>query len=419
MSISINNYRMFQQLLTNPLSPSESTASSNAIFNASINALYGRKINNIARNELTSYLQSFSAQAGSLKTSSNLLNVSNKDSAFSTRTATVGNKEVIAATAKTGAEIKNYSIKVDSVAKKQVNKGESKEAAAINTSGSGTKTFTIEAAGKKTNISIEVKSYYTNRDVMRLASDAINKSGAGVNSRIIEDGSGKISFEIAGNKTGASNKFSVSDKEGTLAADLNVIQATQESSNSKFKIDDKEMSSETNEIKIDNDRVSIVLRSVGETTINVSQDNKKVTDAAETLASSYNNTMDYLKQNNISSGTAKLTKELENVVRFKQSSLESIGFKTGSDGKLSVDSKKFESSLKESPDRVKNVLSGADGFANKLDKIATQAISKPIVNFMDLTKKEKDQKQADSKEIVRQLSLNNISQQGILFDSLT
>lgn len=419
MSISINNYRMYQQLLSNPLSTSESTASSNAIFNASINALYTGKINSIAKGELSSYLQSFSTQAGTLKTASAKLNFSSKDTVFNLRVPTVGNKDIVAATASAGAEIKNYSVKVESIAKNQINKGEIKDAAAINTFGAGKKSFTIEAGGKKTDVSIEVKSYYTNRDVMRLASDAINKSGAGVKSRIVEEGNGKISFEIAGNKTGVSNNFNISDKEGTLSADLKVTQATQESSNAKFKVDDKEMTSETNEIKLDNDKVTVTLRGVGETNVKITQDNKKTTAAAEALAASYNSTMDYLKQNNISSGTSKLTKELENTVKFKRVALEGIGFNVDAAGKLSIDSKKFEDALKNNPDRVRTVLSGNDGFANKLDKIATQAIKNPVVNFMDLTKKEKDINQADTKEAIRQLALNSINQQGILFDSIT
>lgn len=420
MAMSINNIQMYSRLFTNPLTPSESSGYTNKIFGAGVNALYGNKVNSLAKSELAGYLKSFASNAGAVTTSAAKLNTSNKENVFNERSVTSSEKGVATATAAAGAEMKTYKVKVDNVAKSQQNKGSSLDAAAVNTVGEGKKTFTVEANGKKTDFSIDVKAGYTNRDVMRLASEAINKGNAGVKSRVVEEGNGKISMELTGDKTGSENTFKISDKEGNLISTTGMDKETTKAADANYSVNDKKFTAASNDIQLDNKKVNITIKDVGETNLTVGQDNKKILKAAEDLASSYNSTMAFLKDNSISSGTARLTKEMGNAVKFKKASLESIGMNVSNDGQMSVDTKKFEAAMKDNPDRVKNVLSGSDGLSTRLEKISSQATAKPIASFTDLIASS-DNNTLNQLQLkpMDQLAMQKYAMQGLLFDSLT
>lgn len=418
MAMSINNVQMYSKLFSNPLTPSESTGYASKIFGAGVTSLYGTKVNNMAKSELASYLKSFASNASTVSSAASKLNASNKSNVLNERAATTSDKEVATATAAAGAEMKTYNVKVDNVAKSQQNKGGTFDAAAVNSTGEGKKTFTVEANGKKTDISIDVKAGYTNRDVMRLASEAINKGNTGVKSRLVEEGNGKVSLELNGEKTGSENTFKITDKEGDLAEKTGINKTTTAAADANYSVDGKKMTSSTNEVKLDK-KVTTTLKGAGEASITVGQDTKKASKAAEDLAASYNSTMAFLKDNNISSGTNRLAKEMGNAVKFKKSALESIGMKVDSEGKLSVDTKKFEAAMKSTPDRVKSVLTGADGLSSRLEKISSQATAKPIANFSDLANNENSVASQLKLKPMDRLAIQRYSQQGALFDSMS
>ena len=420
MAMSINNIQMYSKLFSNPLSASESTGYASKIYGAGVASLYGNKINTMAKSELASYLKSFASNSSAVSSAASKLNAASKSNVLNSRAATTSDKEVATATAAAGAEMKTYNVKVDNIAKSQQNKGGVFDAAAVNATGEGKKTFTIESAGKKTDLTIDVKAGYTNRDVMRLASEAINKSNTGVKSRVVEEGNGKISLELNGEKTGGENTFKISDKEGNLASKVGIDKTTTAATDANYSVDGKKATSSTNEIQMGNKKVTTTLKGAGEANITVGQDTKKISKAAEDLAASYNSTMTFLKDNNISSGTNRLAKEMGNAVKFKKSSLESIGMNVGSDGKLSVDTKKFEAAMKSNPDRVKNVLTGADGLSSRLEKISSQATAKPIANLSDLANNSENDiiKQLKLKPM-DQVAIQRYSQQGLLFDSMS
>ena len=418
MAMSINNIQMYSQLFTNPLSASESSGYMNKVFGAGVNALYGKKVDALAKNELSSYLKSFATNASSVTSAAAKVNGANKDNVFNERSSAVSEKAVAAATASAGAEMKTYNVKVENTAKAQQNKSNTMDAAAVNNLGAGKKTFTVEYGGKKTDISIDVKANYTNRDVMRLASEELNKSNAGVKSKVVEEGNGKISLDISGNSTGKDNTFKISDKEGNLISGNGLEKTATEAQDAKYSVDGKELTSNKNEIQLDNKKVNITLKDTGETKVTVGQDAKKITKAAEDLAASYNATMDFLKNNNVSPNTARLTQEMGNAVKFKRNALEGIGMTIDKEGRLSVDAKKLEAAMKSNPDRVKNVLSGSEGIGSRLEKISAQATAKPIVNFSDLVNNNSAANQLKLKPMDRMM-VQKYSQQGLLFDSTT
>ena len=256
-------------------------------------------------------------------------------------------------------------------------------------------------------------------------SKKINESGAGVKSSVVESADGKVSLQIEGEKTGKDNGFKIEDKNGDMAAKAGLKNVTQMAGDAKYKVDDKEFTSATNEIKLDKDRVNVSLKAVGETKITVGENKEATASAIKKFVQSYNDTVNKLNENSTNENAAKMSSDLTRVAKNMKASLDNVGIQVSDQGLLSIDEEKLKVTLDKNPNQVKNILSSDTGLGKKVEKIATEAIDKNVSSLISATNQTSTQSSTNPFEnaynymsTAQKTYLNKAQQTGVLFDAM-
>lgn len=378
---SITRYNIYSVLFKNPLAPTERAPEFNALYGAGVTALYARKFDALARKDVSTYLQSFNNTMTDLKNVSSKLISNTNDSVFNTRSAQSSDKNIVTATAAPNAEKKEYTIKVDNLALSQVNQSVSIDSRTTGGFSTGFHAFKIESGTKSASIYLDVKSYQTNKEVLQDASAKINASGLGLTSTVEEkDGQSFLKLTSA---TGTSNAFTLTDTTGSFVSRTQLGIVAQTAKDAKYSVDDKQYTSASNEIKLDNNKVSVTLKGVDQSKVMVGDDTETVMATVKGFAENFNKTLDFLNTHRGNVNVTRLENDLLNSVKFRKYDMEEIGIEVDSDGSLSVDEAKLQSAMKTDMQKVKSTLGSYSGLAVKVNHEASEALARPMLSYAD------------------------------------
>jgi flagellar hook-associated protein 2 len=306
-------------------------------------------------------------------------------SAFASRNVTSSDTTVLGAGSDGTAVDGNYNIVVSQLASSLK---ASSGAFASSSTAVGTGTLTLAVAGKSMSLTLD-----STNNSLAAVRDAINKASnnPGVSATIVT-GSDGAHLVLSSTQTGAANGFKVSSSggDGGLAAlnydvaassgnALNVINAA---SDAYYTIDKLPANSASNTVSTAINGLTLNLINVGSSTLSVSNDSSKATNALTNLVSTYNSFVGIyqnLTKYDATSGTAgamigdatlnSINSTLSGIVggTANGATLSSIGISLQVDGTLKLDSGTLATALSDGGKTVGSLFAGTGGFAAKLN----------------------------------------------------
>ncbi|QID17322.1 flagellar filament capping protein FliD [Nitrogeniibacter mangrovi] len=197
--------------------------------------------------------------------------------------ATVGDADVIAATAGTFAKEGSYAVEVVQLA--QAQKSFSSLYGASTNFGAGTLSFNINGTNQDVVISSATNSL---QDI----ANAVNDADIGVRATVVNGDSGSR-LVLTSRDTGTDNAFSLSVTSGdanlsSLATfdtgNANAVTAQ----NAVIKVEGETVTSQSNQVTSAIANVTITATAVGTSTLDVARDNSGITDAVQSFVDAYN-----------------------------------------------------------------------------------------------------------------------------------
>ncbi len=268
-----------------------------------------------------------------------------------------------------------------------------------NVTNMGTGSFGIVANGQTYNIDLSSNPQNTLADIR----DAINDSGAPVSATIINEGTGATPYRLvvtsdtsgsAGSFTFDLTNFTVANSAFNLNQAGSVLQAAQ---NSIFTVNGLSLSRGTNAVSDAIEGLTLDLRTIGTATITAAPDNAGVKKKAKEFIDAYNAIVDVMSPQNAvdSSGQSKAVlfgdsglRGINNRLRMSLQTasggtssyrtLASVGIKTGTDGKLSLDDSDFDAALSADFAGVLNVFTDSSSGVAKSLKTAVDEMTNPV-----------------------------------------
>lgn len=333
-------------------------------------------------------VQAFSDSANDLNTAAK-----NMSSNLFASKAVASSNTAVSGTAKAGATLGSYDVGVSQLASTQRNDGKaiSKNAYGVLNSGSYTVGVKLGSAAEK-QLTVNVAATDTNKQVLNKFAKAINDSNSGVVAAVKSDKNGDNYLSVESKTTGAAQSFSLRDIKGDAINKLGLSTKTQAAADANYTVNGKSYTSTTNEVKLDNGNVSLSLNAVtvdnkGNPTtaaLTVGKNTQGIVSAAKKLVDAYNKMGEQLASSDLAGGGVRLASSLAGVVsNSSKGALANIGISIdNSTGELAVDEKKLTAAINKNSDQVKNVLSGTNGFAGKLERISKQALSMPTDQYL-------------------------------------
>jgi flagellar hook-associated protein 2 len=303
---------------------------------------------------------------------------------FEGRTAASSSESVATVTAADSSEIQNFSLDVSQLATKEV--AESGQFASKTdkiATADGSMTLDIKNAAGDVTSSYDIT--YNASMTLEDLKDAINKeAGDNLSASIVQVSSGDFRLFINANKEGADQNISIMDNNGNLSDDNGVsnggtnltdnMTTAQDGVNAKFKYNGQDIERGSNSVSDLLSGVTITLKSTGTTTIDVKQDRTGIEDKLNNFIDKYNSALFQLDKDTKSSKDVKergifsgdstvksMKRDLQNIMRNIGSGLGQIsdyGITTDNNGRLSLDTAKFEEKLDENPANVKAFFVG-------------------------------------------------------------
>ena len=314
-----------------------------------------------------------------------------KGTAFNQRAVNTGNSSAISAAAAEGEKIgKSYSIEVSQTAQAQKNAGAWQDANTkwldSNADSPVKESYTIQfqdAQGQNgAKVSFEAKGGESTKQVLERAANAINASGAtsaSVETKTV-NGVEQARLVIASNKSGPDGAFSVKDSTGNFTSKAGVANATTSAQKAKYTVDGKAYESQSNEIKLDNSKISVVIKGVtkpGEAVnIKVTPDVKGLALQVAQFVDEYNKSVKSLNDNG--SYVNKKVLDLTKLASQDRIRLEDAGISVRADGSLRVDEKKLEASLRANFQGTKNAIGG---LAEKVEQKTSVIVNTPVASY--------------------------------------
>jgi flagellar hook-associated protein 2 len=306
-------------------------------------------------------------------------------SAFASRTVTSSDTTVLGAGSDGTAVNGNYNIVVNKLASSlKVSSG----AFASSSTAVGTGTLTLTVAGKSMSLTLG-----STNNSLAAVRDAINKASnnPGVSATIVT-GSDGAHLVLSSTQTGAANGFKVSSSGGdgglaalnydVAASSGNALSVINAASDASYTIDKLPANSASNTVSTAINGLTLNLINVGSSTLSVSNDSSKATNALTNLVSTYNSFVGIyqnLTKYDATSGTAgamigdatlnSINSTLSSIVggTANGATLSSIGISLQVDGTLTLDSGTLATALSDGGKTVGNLFAGTGGFAAKLN----------------------------------------------------
>jgi flagellar hook-associated protein 2 len=300
------------------------------------------------------------------------------------RSVSIGDANVITATASSAANLGIFEINVSRLATNltQASRSFTSTTATVLAGAATTATFELRKGGATTGTSITID---TNNNTLEGLRDSINNANAGITANIVDvngDGTGN-QIVLSSKETGASGRVELVEttSTGTLT-DLNIRSLNPPDNdftnlNASLTLNGLSISRSTNSFSDAVAGVTLNLKKTGSSTVGVTQSNE-IENKLRAFINAYNGIQEVVasqykkdsrdRPTGILAGDATLRnvqRALRDSVSLEStdnggtfSSLTEIGITRDSDGKLSIDSGVFNDTLKSNPDDIKALLFG-------------------------------------------------------------
>jgi flagellar hook-associated protein 2 len=365
-----------------------SSASSDAIFKIN-NTTYVRSSNYVTT-AITGVTLSLTATNAGNPT---VIGISqtNSSSKFAAYTATTADSSIASATASSSASAGSYQLEVSSLASSQKIVTSAQSTGYTFADG----TLSLDLGGTVTSLSISASAGNNTLSGVR---DAINNANAGLTASLLNDGSGtrlilsatNTGTDSAVSVTGLGLDFNSSDisASGSLVDQTNSKAAT----NAVFSLDGVEITRASNTVSdaLDGVTLNLTKKNVGSpTTLTIAKDSSALQDKVNTLISTYNTVVKYIKAQsaydadtqtasalNGDTAARSIQSQLRTLVGGSLSSgsltrLSDVGVTIAKDGTLSLDSTKFAAAVNDPSKDVSALFvetGTVSGFADQIAK---------------------------------------------------
>jgi hypothetical protein len=191
------------------------------------------------------------------------------------------------------ASLNVYQMSVSQLATNQIN--ESDIVNNSNTTGFNTGTNKMQISlnsGENINVQVDVSNTDTELDIINNIANSINGSHSKISATVLTDNvNGTSSLQIQSNDTG-SNDFIITDTQGALSGTYNLNKITQLSQDSVYQVNGATYTSQSNNVNLDNAKVSLTLNNITNgTTISVSPNANLMSSGISSLISSLNSAL--------------------------------------------------------------------------------------------------------------------------------
>ncbi|MGC5326716.1 flagellar filament capping protein FliD [Brevibacillus sp. SYSU BS000544] len=366
------NFQMYQASLKNPIYP---------LSSYSFQSLYMKQQSWSL--ETSAVLTKLMNEASSIRKEAEQFNAKQTKSPLHIRTVTSSNQQAVIATAQPKADMTNYKVEVTKLAKIQKNTGNQLSSSASSNL-QGNQAFRLNVGGKEHTVSFYSFKEDSNHQTMSRMAKAINRDDIGVTARVIEDKEkGTSRLELSSNQTGVKQSFSIYDVEGTSVQTTGAGQVSQSAEDAVYKVNDKPYTSDSNKVTIgDKKDVTLMLKEVtsASITLSVQHDRSQILDKVESLVDRFNRFESLLDSTSLPLST-DFRRSLQKISNDARAQFETLGIETMADGSLELDEQKLAEKLDKQFQQVQSAISGSNGFATKLAKLAERVEQTPVINM--------------------------------------
>lgn len=239
-----------------------------------------------------------------------------------------------------------FYLKVNNLAAKQINRSRDMKEEDTGIHGDDY-SFAIDVDNTTYNFKVNVASHSTNGEIFHEISNCINRAHIGLNSYVTSPKEGMANLTIESNRTGCVDNddiFRIYDTNMSggrtgIMEYYRLDNVRQHPKNASFTINGSETESMSNEFKLNRSlKVSLHSPSEEEFLIGYTNNDEKITEQLEKLRDSYNILIDLSNGEDKDALSQKLTKELGNLARLYNNSLESSGISFDEEGHMKIDS---------------------------------------------------------------------------------
>lgn len=330
-------------------------------------------INRSSLQKVSSFAASFKSDLNNLSEQAKKL--AKQDSGVYDSRKAIEQSSAFDVSVKDGAKVGQFAFKVNQLATAQTNKSDSKAAnAQIAENFSGT--LNIKQNGKTTKLDLSLKSGETVAESYLRVAKEINNANTGVKASVVTDKQGYTQLNLTSKETGKSAAFEVS---GSFADELKLNQNQENAQNLEYEVDGKAKESEKNEVKLDNDKVTVSAKAVNASAENVEikSSSSSVVSSLKSFAESFNKFVNSQK-NTDNPLTKSIVKQFTNTVEKSLNRMDLEGIKMDSSGNISVDESKLSKAVESDPEKVKEQLTKFDSMASNLSRKTEQVLSMPL-----------------------------------------
>lgn len=311
----------------------------------------------------------------------------NKKAAYSTNS---GLAEAVFIGELADEEVPSFNIEVTALASGQTNIGHFLPSSSPVALPKGSYAFDIIVNDLSYEFQYNIRGGETNRDVQQRLARLISNSDIGLNSDVIEDGSGNSALRLTSSATGLKDNrnliFRISDDsnserlKGSISY-LGINSVAVEPSNAEFILNGEAKSTSSNRFTIDN-LFEVQLNGISTskediTEIGLMADVDSLAENINNLITGYNSFLGsvnrYIDTYPLSS---RLIKEMNHMSLFYQENFEKIGISYGEHGTLSLN----KDTLRQTTlaDKGKDSLDAIKGFTNSILQKARQVSLDPM-----------------------------------------
>lgn len=334
----------------------------------------------VALNQLYSDMSDLAAKAKKLT-------LDDYNSVFNDRTASSSDVNVLTAaamdafSASSGATEATYDISVTQLAQTQENTGLELDKDASSVVDIGTNTFNVNIKGQDHELSVTIAEGDTNEEALQKIAFSINEANIGISAEVTdgsEEGTGKLS--LTSNDTGTENSFTISDISGNTITATGADSVSNAAQNAGYNVDGIDNTSNSNTIYLDEGSVTVNLKGVGESILEVAPDEANVKNAITDLVSELNSFIDNLGENSDYIKDEVLS-SVNSFIKDNKAGLESIGITQDENGKLEIDDDQLTAAVSQNMDNIKDVLSSFDGLAVQVNNYASRVSTDSPLNY--------------------------------------
>ncbi len=298
-----------------------------------------------------------------------------------------GSSGAVTGEAKSAAKTAQYDISISQLATAQTNASVSLASTGKRTVAAGISTLGIQVGSNaERQVSVDILSTDTNKQVLNKFASAINSSGADITAQVKTKNNEQY-LSLTSKDTGSTNGFTIRDIKGNSGVTLQLSNKVQSATDAKYTVDGVAHQSSSNKVTIDNENVTLHLNktTTKAATVDVSTDDSKIVAAAKTLVSNYNE-LNYIISNSdnvTKQGTRALNNIKSLVSKTRSWDFADIGISMNkTTGELQLNERKLATALDNNSDAVKNLLTSGGGLAKTIERASKDLASNSVNTYI-------------------------------------